>query len=329
MFTHLLTLEPLGLLYGSTGRFLSPENLVGRSGSSFPPTAATLSGLYAATSNCPDSLQLAGPFWAQTEKPQNFYVPLPFNYLVKDGKIEYCLMWNRQHQQWQTENNEHPSGKFDKTGRWLAIENWNKPQNAEIESDPWQYLPHLHPTLKIDERKVATESNGSLFLENAVQMHPDTCLVYLANHPLENGWYRFGGESHLVNLTCHDLSERTQTLFQQSVGQCFALIVSAVWGSNRLSYREPMQDDNGRLKAVWSLDSCLTERPHTFRYRLGGDAGKPKRLSRGRYAVPAGSVYALTASLNAAWSQWEEAWFPQEAYSFKRWGCGLALPLPA
>ena len=47
MFKHLIAIEPLGLLYGSAGRFLSPENLVGRSGTQFPPSAATLSGVFA------------------------------------------------------------------------------------------------------------------------------------------------------------------------------------------------------------------------------------------------------------------------------------------
>jgi CRISPR-associated protein Cmr3 len=55
--------------------------------------------------------------------------------------------------------------------------------------------------------------------------------------------------------------------------------------------------------------------------------GKTKRLSRGRYAVPAGSVYVLPEPL-PAWEDWDEAWFPMEAYSYKRWGCGFALPLP-
>jgi CRISPR-associated protein Cmr3 len=68
-FEYLIVIEPLGLLYGSAGRFLSPENLVGRSGTSFPPSAATLSGLYAATSSSTEleSLQLAGPFWAKSD----------------------------------------------------------------------------------------------------------------------------------------------------------------------------------------------------------------------------------------------------------------------
>lgn len=37
MFQYLILIQPLGFLYGSAGRFLSPENLVGRSGTSFPP----------------------------------------------------------------------------------------------------------------------------------------------------------------------------------------------------------------------------------------------------------------------------------------------------
>jgi CRISPR-associated protein Cmr3 len=45
MFNYLITVQPLGFLYGSAGAFLSPENLVGRSGAKFPPDAATLSGL--------------------------------------------------------------------------------------------------------------------------------------------------------------------------------------------------------------------------------------------------------------------------------------------
>jgi CRISPR-associated protein Cmr3 len=85
-FFYLVTIEPLGLLYGSAGRFLSPENLVGRSGSSFPPSAATLSGIFAASLPLKDiwSLQLAGPFWAWNRNPQNFYVPTPLNCLVKE-----------------------------------------------------------------------------------------------------------------------------------------------------------------------------------------------------------------------------------------------------
>ena len=333
MFRYLIVISPLGLLYGSAGRFLSPENLVGRSGVSFPPSAATLSGLYAAASHKSNRaleelqhLQLAGPFWGKCDNPQNFYVPLPLNYLVEDEEIKYKLDWEKRSQQWQTQSGEPPTGKFDKGNNWVEINQWNKPQRGH--GNPWQYLPHLHPRLMLEERRVeADQERGSLFLENAVQMNPDTCLVYLANTPIDDGWYRFGGESHLVDLQCVPINESTQKLLQQPVGDYFALITPAVWGSNRLSYREPKIYQNNSWESVWQKQTLLTERAALFRYRLGGE-GKTKRLSRGRYAVPAGSVYVLENELPQAWQDWDEAWFPKEAYSFKRWGCGLALPLP-
>ena len=37
MFRYLITIQPLGFLYASAGGFLSPENLVGRAQSKFPP----------------------------------------------------------------------------------------------------------------------------------------------------------------------------------------------------------------------------------------------------------------------------------------------------
>ena len=326
MFQYLIAIKPLGLLYGSAGRFLSPENLVGRSGTSFPPSAATLSGLFAATYTSAElqSLQIAGPFWAKSNNLQNFYVPTPFNYLVDKGVVKQQLFWNLQSQQWLTESGTHPSGKFDK-GTWIAIADWLQPQ--QVDANPWKYLPHLHPRLKQDERKVdADDDFGSLFLENAVQLHPDTCLIYLSSISLPNDWYRFGGEGHIVDVQCIEVANTTQELLTQPVGHQFALITPAVWGSNRLSYREPMYANNSS-QPVWKRTSLLTERPLPFRYRLGGK-GDTKRLSRGRYAVSAGSVYALEEPINQPWQEWPEAWFPTEAYSFKRWGCGLALPLP-
>ncbi|UBF29631.1 type III-B CRISPR module-associated protein Cmr3 [Kovacikia minuta CCNUW1] len=326
MFQYLIVIEPLGLLYGSAGRFLSPENLVGRSGISFPPSAATLSGLFAATYSSEDlqSLQLAGPFWGKGEDVQNFYVPTPFNCLVEAGTVKYQLSWNSE--KWLTQTGEAPIGKFERH-TWIPIHSWQRPQQAF--SVPWKYLPHLHPRLKLDERKVNTTdaAMGSLFLENAVQMHPDAYLIYLSNVKLPDGWYRFGGEGHMVNVRSIDLAPKTQELLNQPVGKQFALITPAVWGSNRLSYREPMQNQGDRVAPLWENAALLTERPTPFRYRLGGEQGKTKRLSRGRYAVPAGSVYVLPKPL-PSWEAWDEAWFPIEAYSYKRWGCGLALPLP-
>jgi CRISPR-associated protein Cmr3 len=35
----------------------------------------------------------------------------------------------------------------------------------------------------------------------------------------------------------------------------------------------------------------------------------------------------LKEALKQPWYDWPEGWFPTEAYSFKRWGCCLALPL--
>jgi CRISPR-associated protein Cmr3 len=90
------------------------------------------------------------------------------------------------------------------------------------------------------------------------------------------------------------------------------------------------QEKNSEWVPAWQLETLLTERPSPFRYRLGGE-GQTKRLSRGRYAVPPGTVYVLKEPLDKCedkcWEDWPEEWFPKEGVSFKRWGCGLALPL--
>jgi CRISPR-associated protein Cmr3 len=321
-FTYLIQLQPLGFLYGSSGRFLSPENLVGRSGQSFPPSSATFSGLFAATLKNPDTLKnltVAGPFWAHTDEPQSFYVPTPLNYLVdkQTHKIANQLTYDAQNG-WST-----VTGKFE-SGTWCPIKEW--PHIRSAKKDPWKFTPHLHPRLENDQRKVAVDADsqqGSLFLENAVEMDPDTSLIYLSNTPIADGWYRFGGEGHMVELTCHTLAPPTQNLLAEPVGSSFAIITPAIWGSNRLSYREPTVEG----QPIWDVETILTDRPHPFRYRLGG-SGSTKRLSRGRYAVPAGTLYILKQSLSKPWQDWDPGWFPQEAYPFKRWGCGLALPLP-
>jgi CRISPR-associated protein Cmr3 len=334
MLQYLIAIEPLGLLYGSAGRFLSPENLVGRSGTSFPPSAASLSGLFAAQyfeqeKAKLDNLHLAGPFWAKSDEPENFYVPTPLNYLVKDGKIKHRLAWKRgkkgeEPDRWRDENNREPTDKFE-SGTWLEISQWESPKT--VQESPWKFLPHLHPRLKDDERHVDSESDrGSLFLENGVQMHPDTCLVYLSSTEITSGWYRFGGEGHMVDVRCLPLSQNIRDLFNQPVGKSFAAIAPAVWGSNRLSYREPMVLNNNTWTPAWQNTQILTERPHPFRYRLGGQ-GNTKRLSRGRYAMPAGTVYVLDQAIELPWHAWDTNWFPKESHSFKRWGCGLALPI--
>ncbi len=353
MFSHLIIIEPLGFLYGSTGPFLSPDNLVGRSGNNFPPSAATVSGLYAAkysqtvTNENDETIQkldlpdliLAGPFWAYSDKPQNFYVPTPFSYLaemnppqdeqeIRQGKITEKLTWNSKNKQWQPLK----VGKFD-TKTWLPIQDWLNPKI--VSEVPWQYLPHLHPRLEANQRRVDTSlERGSLFLENSIQMHPNTCLVYLTNTPIDDGWYRFGGEGHLVDLQCKPITDKTLLeLLKKPVEENFALITPAVWGSNRLSYRFPQikqetdkQEADWEIAAEWKDAIIFTERSIPFRYRLGGK-GDTKRLARGRYAVPAGTVYVLEPGISKPWFEWEDSWFPCEGYSYKRWGCGLALPL--
>jgi CRISPR-associated protein Cmr3 len=375
-FKHLIVIEPLGFLYGSAGKFLSPENLVGRSGNSFPPSAATLSGLFAeryqGNMEYLEKLQLAGPFWAWSKNPQNFYVPIPLNCLVKNSTIQYFLVCQTekesQDKKWlpsPVENFDRETiisiltDKFEK-GTWIGIRHWKRiksgnqqqSQSIKVVTPPWNYTPHLHPRLKEDERRVNEElERGSLFLENAVQLNPDACLVYLSNTELKDGWYRFGGEGHMVDVRCIDLSPTVQALLEQPVGKSFALITPAVWGSNRLSYREPVYLQKGDSKKyaqenpesneqkVWTVDALLTERPIPFRYRLGNHNNHqpqgeqhqktPKLLSRGRYAVPAGTVYVVKESIEQPWQKWSDDWFPKEGPSFKRWGCGLALPLPS
>lgn len=352
-FKYLILIEPLGFLYGSAGRFLSPENLVGRSGSSFPPSAATVSGIFAAHygDKAIQNLYLAGPFWGKTEEAnsdkQNFYVPTPLTYLIKNGELRHKLSWDATKEGWFDEKGKAPNDKFEK-GTWLAIADWKNP--TKVEKSPWKFSPHLHPRLKQDERRVVrkqdtndAEQQGSLFLENAVQMPQNTYLVYLSTHNLEPGWYRFGGEGHLVEISCVEFKGKNKELLSQTLEKQFALITPAVWGSNRLSYRYPIKLQKGDFQKdeqedvdknnqfVWSVEGLYTGRPLPFRYRLGDHNNpqphQPKVLSRGRYAVPAGTVYVLEEPLGKAWQHWDESWFPKEGPSLKRWGCGLALPL--
>jgi CRISPR-associated protein Cmr3 len=370
-FTHVIIIEPLGLLYGSSGRFLSPENLVGRSGTNFPPSTATLSGLFAASKKDADirDLMLAGPFWGNvdelTSTNQNFYVPTPKNYLVKDGKIKHKLTaeikyvdkQGKNFYYWLDEDKKTPVDKFD-SNTWLAINQWENPK--EIKKAPWKFLAHLHPRLEENERHTIRnyEQQGSLFLENSVQMDTETCLVYLSNTELQPGWYRFGGEGHMVDVRCEPIGEKLETRLKQPVGKSFALITHGVWGSNRLSKREPVfleKRDRAfyepeepvpetQEQEVWKVEALFTERPIPFRYRLGNRENQqeeqqigdrklpyqpPKLLSRGRYAVPAGSIYVLEKEIKQPWQDWDVNWFPQEGPSLKRWGCGLALPLPS
>lgn len=343
MFEYLVLVNPLGMMYGSAGAFLSPENLVGRSGAKFPPDAATLAGLFFSTDRYKSKsaklkrdFYVAGPFWGKRKKtnqpPDGIYVPIPRNLIIgesqrsqwklkeRDGKLE----WHRE------KKHEEIESDFS----WQLVSTWMhqskspdkklKAISEEAEKTPWQYNPILHPRLQEDQR-VTLEKNG-LFLENAVQMNPETCLVYLSTHELEKDWYRFGGENHLVEIDCVPLKGAFKKLLEQKIERTFALITPGVWGSGRLSYRYPQ---------AWEKEPLmLTEKPVPYRYYIGG------KLGRGRYAVPAGSVYVLDEPLNKAWWDWDEAWFPKEGIvendgtnkgdgplTTKHFGSGLCLPI--
>jgi CRISPR-associated protein Cmr3 len=328
-FQYLIIIKPLGFLYGSAGRFLSPDNLVGRSGTSFPPHAATVAGLIAAASQDNKAeiktLQVAGPFWSwqkdlKQQDDQNFYVPTPFNCLIEEKQIAHILSWHED--QWQAFDGQEwqapPDGKFE-SNTWTSIKNWLEPSKHSVQEAPWKINPHLHPRLSQQERCVDIDlEHGSLFLENAIELNPEACLVYLSNQKILDSkegknWYRFGGEGHLVEVESILLDDKIQALLNQPLNQDFALITPGLWGSNRLSQRWPTTWDSDSIK-------ILTQRPIPYRYRL------QKMLSRGRYAVPAGTVYHTTES-HLSWQNWPTEWFPREGISLKHFGCGLALPL--
>ena len=77
-FAHLISLEPLGLLYGSMGRLLSPEALTGRASEHFPPDSPALSGLLASQLSRKEvwDLHTAGPFWRHPEAGLMLPAPL-------------------------------------------------------------------------------------------------------------------------------------------------------------------------------------------------------------------------------------------------------------
>ncbi len=352
MFKYLITIQPLGFMYGSAGAFLSPENLVGRSGAKFPPDAATLSGLFfsankeqkfASHQDLTENLRVAGPFWAFVDAEVDFYVPLPRHKVI--GEEDYDE-WIIKNYKWclesQKDGVEQEDQKKDESEyRWLRIDYWDqqakviyRDRNApspSVAKKCWEYVSTLHPQMKKDERHVLPEKG--LFLENAVQMKEDTCLVYLSTYALESGWYQFGGEGHMVEVKTIELGEHSKLLewLREPIGTAFALITPGVWGSNQLSYRYPKQngfaEDNNKI-------ALLTDKAVPYRYRVGyGDKKQedfrnrdPGRLSRGRYAVPAGSVYAMRKPLNYTWWDFPKDWFPEKGL-LQKFGCGLCLPV--
>lgn len=323
MFKFLVQIIPLGLMYGSSGAFLSPENLVGRSGAKFPPEAATVSGLFFSVNQSErfidpfvlrNELHVAGPFWSEIDDPEYFYVPVP----------KHLTITEKDSADWQWMN-----GKWDRAEgldldapeyRWQKINAWgNDPDlmksNGEVAAqEPWSFVPVLHPKIKLDERVV---DKDGLFLENAVQLSDEHSLVYLATHAVPDGWYRLGGEGHFVEVKCHELPDDSPivTQLQKPIDRAFALITPGVWGSTRFSYRYPQANDFPNPMAM------LLDRPGTYRYRAGG------RLGRGRYCVPAGGVYVLEEPLGKTWWDFPEHWFPKEGPSLKHFGCGLCLPI--
>ncbi|BAZ87400.1 type III-B CRISPR module-associated Cmr3 family protein [Dolichospermum compactum] len=321
MFKYLISINPLGFMYGSAGAFLSPENLVGRSGAKFPPEAATLSGLifsinkineqYSQT-ELRDNLYVTGPFWAKSNNKQNFFVPIPWHKIIaKKGFGE----WKIENGEWQLEKSiDKPEPDY----RWQTIESWKTSAKAlkgttNIADNPWKFVSFLHPKIQTTQR--CTEDANGLFLENSVQIPDDVCLVYLSNYPIENGWYKFGGENHIVEISCDKLNPRIIDILNQKVSKSFALITPGIWGSNRISHRQPQHNNFPETIQM------LTDKPVPYRFRSQGTLG------RGRYAVPAGSVYVLKEPINKPWWEWDEKWFPKEGYSLKKVGCGLCLPV--
>jgi len=334
MFAYLITVQPLGMMYGSAGGFLSAENLVGRSRAKFPPDAATFAGLLFSanyqenpTTKERENIRVAGPFWANVDDVYDFYVPLPWVYQISD---HHQGSWQLEGGAWEFFPTDPEEPDPEPEYQWMTINGWNNDletiwDNASVTETPWSFTPILHPHQKTESRTVQAEDG--LFLEYAVQMKEETCLVYLSTQPIESGWYRMGGENHLVEVDCHPLTEKDviNERLNDPIDRSFALITPGVWGSNRLSYRYPQKED---FPAVAQM---LTDKAIPYRYRLGDrqNAGGDRsgRLSRGRYAVPPGSVYVLEEPLNRTWWDWPDHWFPKEGIFLNRLGCGLALPL--
>ncbi|PAX49830.1 CRISPR-associated protein [Brunnivagina elsteri] len=322
MFKYLISINPLGFMYGSSGAFLSPENLVGRSGTKFPPEAATLSGLIFSINKIQQSftqdelrenLVVAGAFWAKRNHKQNFYVPIPWHKIIAEKDVDE---WYLESGEWQREQRDD---KLEPDYQWQTISTWKhnakalKNTKTSVAANPWKFTSFLHPDIQQQQRCV--KNKDGLFLENAVQIPDDTCLIYLSTYPIENGWYSFGGENHIVEIECDPLKDIALDILNKPIERAFALIVPGVWGSTRFSYRYPQHQDFPKPK--W----MLTDKPIPYRYRA------KKQLGRGRYAVPAGSVFVLEKPLNQTWWEWDKAWFPTEGISLKQMGCGLCLPI--
>jgi CRISPR-associated protein Cmr3 len=235
-------------------------------------------------------------------------------------------------------------------GGWIRLRDWpdaanpcQRPEGLPIYDHPWQAVPHLHPRLREDERVSAHGEDGgpaaagALFLEYGIALLPGVSLAYLSSHAIAEGRYRFGGEGHLVELRCQPLPDTLVSLLSAPLDGPFALVTPGLWGGPRLSRRDPIitSKDGSPPQLPWHRNGApvalLTERPRPWRHRLGQgirqQQGDQHRLSRGRWAVPAGSCYRVAGDPLPPWSDWPEAWFPKEGFSFKQFGTALALPL--
>ena len=350
-FRCLLTLEPLGLLHGSAGRFLSPENLTGRAAEHFPPDSPALAGLVAAQLAAQGrqhevrDLHTAGPFWADLHQPAGLdpFLPAPLNLLQRkqllpDGSTKRIVDSRLLPAAagWTVPDGVTLPRKPLKGG-WIRLSQWERQGDAEkiqIQGDPWAAVPHLHPRLKEEERSSAGEN--ALFLEYGMALKGGVALAYLCSHEIPEGRYRFGGEGHLVEIRGHPVPEALSRLLALPLEGSFALITPGVWGSSRISEREPLDTSRRPAFHPWhrngSAPVLLTDRPTPWRHRLGGGSGSSdgSRLSRGRWAVQAGSCYGLPVGRDPLppWPDWPESWFPREGLSFRQFGTALALPLP-
>lgn len=356
-FQHLLVLEPLGLLYGSSGRMLSPEALTGRASEHFPPDSPTLAGLIGSqlkrganpTNQASPIRELftAGPFCFDTVA-DDLWLPAPFTLLQHQEREDrepflHRLHWHPSGEaggsgSWRTVNGA-PMPRKTRTGGWIALRQWpllrDPSDSAALEGglrlhrDPWQAVPHLHPRLCDAERVSA--GDDALFLEYGIALKPGFRLAYLSSQSLPDGRYRFGGEGHLVELRCLAIPKELQDLLLEPLDGAFALITPGLWGGPRLSRRDPLDSHHRPAIQPWHRHgvppAILTERPRPWRHQLGSaDPRRPRRLSRGRWALPAGTCYRVANGL-PPWVAWPETWFPKEGFSFKQLGTALALPL--
>lgn len=364
-FHYLLLLEPLGLLYGSSGRMLSPQALTGRASEHFPPDSPTIAGLIAKHLKRPTdvakeetplwNLHTAGPFCFNSSA-NDLWVPAPFS-LLQESSADATTQPSgpRLHRlQWECRAGDGPAGAWHpagdqslprktRNGGWVALSQWplvrggtspaNGTDDLRVHPDPWQAVPHLHPRLSDHERTSA--GDDALFLEYGIALRPGFCLAYLSSHEITPGRYRFGGEGHLVELRCEKLPDQLGKLLQEPLMGPFALITPGVWGGPRLSRRDPLDTSTRPAIQPWHRQgvppAILTERPRPWRHQLGVSSKVPPpkdrpRLSRGRWAVPAGTCYRVEGGL-APWAEWSPHWFPREGFSFKQFGTALALPL--